>query len=735
MSVNVDQTTFTVIASLDSNEVSLVEERPTISVVNGGEEVVITDMRGPPGANGSDGEDGATPQLRSSGGYIQTSTNGINWTNLVALSALTGAKGDKGEAGNTPDLRLSGDYIQFSLDDGATWANLIQLAEIQGPRGAQGPDGHTPQIRIADGYIQVRYFVEDEEIEYEWVNLIALADLKGVKGDKGDRGDDAVIPANVVTTDGASFTGSVTSGGSFSAAGLLYSGSSGNFGEVQLVASDIANAQSFSMRQGIIGQSNGGWSLRDLTNGADRIEVQPSGNVNIPGALSQAGNQVWHAGNFVPGDYAPLSGAAFTGALGSPAYYTGDTNAVFAFNGGNPVLGFDSGDYLDYQRGSNQFRWVIGNTQVASLNAGGLTLGGAATIQGKTNLAASTSSGASLNVPTGTAPSSPVEGDIWRDSTGLYLRKSGATRSILTNDAATMAGRFVTSASTTGGAGLNIPHGTAPTTPSNGDVWTTSAGVFARVNGVTKQIDGATSNFTSKVNFAAPTTSAASINLGVSSNTPSAPINGDVWMDDFGLNYMVYDTVYQVPISAAVPYLSNTWTNANTYNGPSGRIVLAGVSGGKGRLNIGSATAGPALPDAGDIWAQSNVLKYRKGSTTVDILTSDLAIGGLKTGTLNTAWNPTNTLVYSFGINKRIEIDASGTSSMAGYNYVFTSDDTGVTDGDSFEIVFRNLQNAVSMRVNGAAYIAKSTTGNGTVRAVYVTDHWVYQWMAAPPTS
>jgi hypothetical protein len=33
------------------------------------------------------------------------------------------------------------------------------------------------------------------------------------------------------------------------------------------------------------------------------------------------------------------------------------------------------------------------------------------------------------------------------------------------------------------GAGLNLPHGIVPNTPADGDVWTTTAGMFARING------------------------------------------------------------------------------------------------------------------------------------------------------------------------------------------------------------------------------------------------------------
>jgi hypothetical protein len=61
----------------------------------------------------------------------------------------------------------------------------------------------------------------------------------------------------------------------------------------------------------------------------------------------------------------------------------------------------------------------------------------------------------------------------WRNATGTVL-------SSVTSD-----GRINTPASTTSIAGLNLPHGSAPTNPTNGDLWTTSAGIFSRINGVT----------------------------------------------------------------------------------------------------------------------------------------------------------------------------------------------------------------------------------------------------------
>lgn len=48
-----------------------------------------------------------------------------------------------------------------------------------------------------------------------------------------------------------------------------------------------------------------------------------------------------------------------------------------------------------------------------------------------------------------------------------------------------MTGELVTSPSTTSNAGFNVPAGVAPSAPVNGDVWTTTTGMFVRINGTT----------------------------------------------------------------------------------------------------------------------------------------------------------------------------------------------------------------------------------------------------------
>jgi len=71
----------------------------------------------------------------------------------------------------------------------------------------------------------------------------------------------------------------------------------------------------------------------------------------------------------------------------------------------------------------------------------------------------------------------------------LWNSKSAGTIIFGANNAQGMqldgTGKLVMSATTTTRASINFPHGTAPTTPVNGDVWTTTAGLFARINGAT----------------------------------------------------------------------------------------------------------------------------------------------------------------------------------------------------------------------------------------------------------
>jgi hypothetical protein len=72
---------------------------------------------------------------------------------------------------------------------------------------------------------------------------------------------------------------------------------------------------------------------------------------------------------------------------------------------------------------------------------------------------------------------------------GARQRSGGGDALVLnltpTIDAPTFTGISLFPAGATSGPPLRLPHGVAPTTPTDGDVWTTTAGYFARINGVT----------------------------------------------------------------------------------------------------------------------------------------------------------------------------------------------------------------------------------------------------------
>lgn len=72
---------------------------------------------------------------------------------------------------------------------------------------------------------------------------------------------------------------------------------------------------------------------------------------------------------------------------------------------------------------------------------------------------------------------------------GAYLfRNPTGTNNLELPAPTTMFDLLATVASATGTAGFRLPHGAAPTSPVNGDMWTTTAGLFVRINGVTKTV-------------------------------------------------------------------------------------------------------------------------------------------------------------------------------------------------------------------------------------------------------
>jgi hypothetical protein len=74
------------------------------------------------------------------------------------------------------------------------------------------------------------------------------------------------------------------------------------------------------------------------------------------------------------------------------------------------------------------------------------------------------------------------------DSISLRVTAAGLANKLDKDTGGTLQGKLVTATPTTASAGFNLPAGTAPTSPVDGDTWSTSAGMFVRVGGVTHQV-------------------------------------------------------------------------------------------------------------------------------------------------------------------------------------------------------------------------------------------------------
>jgi len=93
-------------------------------------------------------------------------------------------------------------------------------------------------------------------------------------------------------------------------------------------------------------------------------------------------------------------------------------------------------------------------------------------------------------------PTVGTELDAWGDdyNTGMDIidarmkLNADAAAAALPKAGGTMTGPLITVLSGTGAAGFRLPHGAAPSSPTNGDFWSTTAAFFGRINGSTVQL-------------------------------------------------------------------------------------------------------------------------------------------------------------------------------------------------------------------------------------------------------
>lgn len=277
-----------------------------------------------------------------------------------------------------------------------------------------------------------------------------------------------------------------------------------------LVGSISAGGSSTQIQYNLNGALTGSSGLT-WVNGASRLTTV---NITTTGLISSAASMTSGAGFRVPHGVAPTSptnGDIWTTTAGLFARINGSTQGPFAASsaGGSTteIQYNNSGAFA----GSPSLTWTQGSTTLATVN---LTLTGLALT------AASGSGSAGIRLPHGSAPSSPTNGDFWSTTSGFFGRVNGSTigpfgastaagsdtqvqynssgafagsnsftwnqgSTTLTSVNYTATGLVLTAASGSSSAGIRLPHGSAPSSPTNGDLWTTTAGLLARINGAT----------------------------------------------------------------------------------------------------------------------------------------------------------------------------------------------------------------------------------------------------------
>ena len=328
---------------------------------------------------------------------------------------------------------------------------------------------------------------------------------------------------------------------------------------------------------------------------------------------------------------------------------------------------------------------------LTSASLSGYALLSGATFTGEVATPASTTTTAGFSIAPGTAPTSPTNGEIWNTGSDLQVRIAGVTETLAEQSwvttqlgsylttasaastyqtqagmssylttanaastyaalaGATFTGLVSTPASTTTTAGLRIAHGSAPTTPVNGDVWTTTGGFFWRQNGTTYQavnLSG-TQTVSGAITFSNATltlgnsTAASTYNLGT-----GATLAATTKAINIGTNGVASSTT-NIAIG------STTGTNAITINGPTtlagtvtatGTTLDLGNSTGTATYSFGSGTTTTGLSKAVNIGTNGGT-----GSTTnitigTSVGTSTTTLQGTTNGVTAAADNNTTAL-------------------------------------------------------------------------------------------
>lgn len=244
-----------------------------------------------------------------------------------------------------------------------------------------------------------------------------------------------------------------------------------------------------------------------------------------------------------------------------------------------------------------------------------------------------------------------------------------------------MQGRLVTFPSSTTQAGFNIPAGVAPTSPTNGDMWTTAAGLYVRINGVT-------------VGPLAPASAVAF--AATSPITVSFPSNVVTYAFDFSVANTWTATQTLRTILAGT---TNTYDIGTSATVAAFRTIYAGTSfvGPIGTFTTSVAVGGATIG--------SNALAVT-GTTQ---LTGALAVAGAQAITSSSA----SALVVGLngGTNPALKVDASTALSATGLQIKSAA----AAGGLALSVITSGTNENLAIDAAGAGTITLGGTSTGAI--------------------
>ena len=562
-------------------------------------------------------------------GAVNVTTGAMAPAVLTVGVGVPGAAGPQGPAGpGVPAGGTAGQYLQKidGTNYNTDWVtlNLAAYAPLASPTFTGDPQAPTPATSDNDTSIATTAFVKAQ-------GYLTSAPVTSVAGRTG-----AITLSN--TDISGLGTMAVATAADYStttvANGLYYplSGNPSSFLTAAALSPYLTTATAASTYAVIAaGQPTAGTTGQVLTKNSG-TNYDSSWATLIPGdrylTTSTTSNTVSNGNK------------SFT--IGTGLSYTPTQNITISFDASNhmhgEVLTYNSGTGVltvdvNHHTGSGTYTaWVVnvgGVTPATSVAWGAITgtLSSQTDLQSALDLKLAATTAATTYYPLVGNPSAFLVG---ADITGKANLASPALTGNVTITSSTGAALFITQTGTgniltlhdqasdttfvaidangkvstipseaTNGAGFNIAHGVAPTTPVNGDIWTTTSGLFARINAGTQQFAPLGSNNIFSNSSSTYGSSTATGTINVASGAAISGSTKTVNVGTSGVSGSTTNITVGPVLGASTTSIGNT-TAASTLNLAAGATITGlgktvnigtnGVAGSTTNITIGSTT-------------------------------------------------------------------------------------------------------------------------------------------------